>query len=281
MTSTHGRGDTLHHKGTSGGAVTRRRPGDRVRQRVAVTLTGGFRLTTEGREAELPGGAQRLVALLALRGRTARSTLAGTLWPETDEQRALARLRTAIWRVNQVVPQLIESLGEQVDLTAHTEIDIREQIERSMGVLGGGTVDAATWAAGIPTRDLLPDWHDEWLIDDRERLRQLRLHTLEDIAEQLCRQGHFGLAIDAALTVLRADALRESAHRAVLRVHLAEGNIAEARRAYQSCVETFERELGVRPTPATSALLAAFPPAVARPRSLSATAAPPAGTRPR
>jgi DNA-binding SARP family transcriptional activator len=202
------------------------------------------------------------------------------LWPETDEQRALARLRTAIWRVNQVVPQLIESLGEQVDLTTYTEIDVREQIEHSMGVLGGGTVDAATWAAGIPTRDLLPDWHDEWLIDDRERLRQLRLHTLEDIAEQLCRQGHFGLAIDAALTVLRADVLRESAHRAVLRVHLAEGNIAEAQRAYQSCVETFERELGVRPTPATSALLTACPPAAARPRPLPATAAPRPGLGP-
>ncbi|PPS67846.1 hypothetical protein BV882_35970 [Streptomyces sp. 46] len=242
-------------------------------------LTGEFRLTVEGRETELPGGAQRLVALLALRGRTARSALAGTLWPETDEQRALARLRTAIWRVNQVVPQLVESLGEQVYLTAHAEIDIREQVEHSMGVLGGGTVDAATWAAGVPAQDLLPDWHDEWLIDDRERLRQLRLHTLEGIAEQLCTQGHFGLAIDAALTALRADVLRESAHRAVLRVHLAEGNLAEARRAYQVCVETFERELGVQPTPATSALLAACPPATARLRSLPATAAPP--TRPR
>lgn len=271
MTGACGRADISRQQGTSDGAA-RRRPGERARQRVTVILSGGFRVTVEGRETELPGGAQRLVALLALRGRTARSALAGTLWPETDEQRALARLRTAIWRVNQAVPRLVESVGDQIDLCAHTAVDVREQIERSMGLLGGGTVNAASWAAGIPPGDLLPDWYDEWLIGDRERLRQLRLHVLEDISSQLCEQGRFGLAIDAALTVLRADALRESAHRAVLRVHLAEGNLAEARRAYQSCVDLFQRELGVRPSPATSALLASYPLSATRPRESSLAA---------
>lgn len=237
------------------GTTRVRRPRGPAQRPVRITLAGGFRLLLDGQEADLPGGAQRLVALLALRGRTSRSFLAGTLWPETDENRALARLRTAMWRVNLVVPDLVTGVGGHIDLSAHAEVDVREQIDRSMELLHGEAVVKAAWAAHVPAGDLLPDWQDEWLVDDRERLRQLRLHVLEDIAGQLCEQGRYGLAIDAALTVLRADVLRESAHRTLLRVHLAEGNISEARRAYRACVELFERELGVLPTTATSGLL--------------------------
>ncbi|MER5811176.1 BTAD domain-containing putative transcriptional regulator [Streptomyces sp. NPDC002033] len=255
MTGARGEAEALRWVNAGKGAARVRRPRGPVQRPVGITLSGGFRLLLDGQEIELPGGAQRLVALLALRGRTGRSSLAGTLWPETDENRALARLRTAMWRVNLAVPSLMTGVGGCIDLSAHVEVDVREQIDCAMKVLHGTGVVMGSWATYVPAGDLLPDWEDEWLIDDRERLRQLRLHVLEDIAVQLCEQGRFGLAIDTALTVLRADDLRESAHRTLLRVHLAEGNLSEARRAYRVCVELFERELGVRPTSATSDLL--------------------------
>ncbi|MFB7940241.1 BTAD domain-containing putative transcriptional regulator [Streptomyces sp. NPDC056049] len=249
------------------GAVRAVKPPGGLSRQLSVALNGGFRLLLDGETVELPCGAQRLVALLALRGRTGRSALAGTLWPETEEQRALARLRTALWRVRQTVPELVRSTGSGIDLALGVEVDIREQIDRSMRVLHGTPVDPGSWTGVVPDGDLLPDWEDEWLTDDRERLRQLRLHVLEDLAEQFCAKGRFGLAVDAALTVLRADVLRESAHRALLRVYLAEGNLAEARRAYQTCVDVLRSELGVRPTAATTALLSPFPPpSHARPR---------------
>ncbi|MGW0994230.1 bacterial transcriptional activator domain-containing protein [Streptomyces sp. NPDC002523] len=69
-----------------------------------------------------------------------------------------------------------------------------------------------------------------------------------------------------------SDVLRESAHRALLRAHLAEGNLAEARRAYRACEEIFERELGVIPSPATTALLGTGSPPVAAPNSVAAAA---------
>ncbi|MGW4054616.1 bacterial transcriptional activator domain-containing protein [Streptomyces sp. NPDC004779] len=77
-------------------------------------------------------------------------------------------------------------------------------------------------------------------------------------------RGRFGLAVDAALTILRAGLLRESAHRALPRVDLAEGDLAEARCAYQTCVGVLRREPGSRPTPATTALLH---PSLSRPPS--------------
>jgi DNA-binding SARP family transcriptional activator len=49
--------------------------------------------------------------------------------------------------------------------------------------------------------------------------------------------------------------LRESARRAVVRVHLAEGNIVEAIRARGAYCELLHRELGVGPTPLMEELM--------------------------
>jgi DNA-binding SARP family transcriptional activator len=60
---------------------------------------------------------------------------------------------------------------------------------------------------------------------------------------------------DAALAALRADDLRESAHRIVIKIHLAEGNLVEARRAYGTCRTLLVHALGIEPSPMTSRLL--------------------------
>lgn len=197
------------------------------------------------------------MAVLALRGRTGRSRLAGLLWPDTAEQRALACLRTGIWRVNLVAAGLVISVHGVVELGLSPEVDVDRLIARSRGILGGtNTIDTGIDddGAGADAGDLLPDWDDEWLDQERERLRQLRLHVLEATARRLTGVGQYGLALEAALAALRSDELRESAHRTVIAIHLAEGNVAEARRAYDNCCRIFRDELGVDPSQVASAL---------------------------
>ncbi|MFM9595538.1 AfsR/SARP family transcriptional regulator [Streptomyces scabiei] len=230
-----------------------------------VTLLGEFRLEVEGRDADLPSGAQRLVALIALYGRLSRSRLAGMLWPDSEEHRALARLRTGIWRVNQAGPELVIASGGQIGLSPRAAVDVHELAERSLEVLRGEEFDLTPWTATYPMAELLPGWEDDWLTDLRQRHHQMRLHALETVAERLSATGRFGLAVELALAVLHADALRESAHRALIRVHLAEGNVCEARRAYENCVRVLAKELGVPPTRATIDLVTAFLPTGAEP----------------
>ena len=103
--------------------------------------------------------------------------------------------------------------------------------------------------------ELLPDWDDGWLHVDRERLRQLRLHVLDAWALQLTEAGDYGLALEVALSALHSDPLRESAHRAVIRVHRAEGNVHEARRAFATCRSVLTQEIGVDPSPITAELV--------------------------
>jgi DNA-binding SARP family transcriptional activator len=49
--------------------------------------------------------------------------------------------------------------------------------------------------------------------------------------------------------------LRESAHRTVVRVHLAEGNVAEALRAFELFRALLTEELGVQPSVLMSRLV--------------------------
>jgi len=190
----------------------------------------------------------RLVAVLALRGRQSRSGLAGTLRPDTTEHRAQASLRTDIWRVNQAAPDLVVARSGQVSLDLRVRIDVADLVCRSVAVMGGADIDISDLYPGALAGELLPDWDDPWLFDERERLHQLRLHMLEAAADRLTITGQFGLAIEVAFCVMRADVLRESAHRTLIRAHLAEGNIGEARRAYVACEQLLDRELGVSPT---------------------------------
>ena len=230
-------------------------PGGPAQERVVVTLFDRFRLQAGGREVDLADGPRRLVALLALRGRVGRARAAATLWPDADPTRAMARLRTQIWRVHQAVPDLIVTDGGQLGLDPAADTDVRRLGKLAGTALAGREGDLAAWTPLAAGGELLPDWDDEWLDDERERLRQLRLHTLEAVALRLAGAGRYGPAVDLALTVLRGDPLRETAHRALIRVHLAEGNLVEARRAHRRCALILQRELGVTPSRATTALL--------------------------
>ena len=226
-----------------------------------VHLRGGFRLQVDGVVAELPPVPQRMIALLALRGPMSRSRLAGNLWPDTPEQRALGSLRTSIWRTNQVADQLVVCRGGIVELGARTVVDTRSFIDEAVEIMKSPSapLDASGLWVGdlIGERELLPDWDDDWLVAERERFRQLLLHVLETVASRLCVAGEYGLAIEAALAALRIDLLRESAHRAVIRVHLAEGNVVEATRALAFCRSTLRHEAGVDVAPETLDLMSA------------------------
>ena len=206
----------------------------RPRSGIAVTLLGGFALAVNGRSVDLSVGLQRLVAVLALRGGMSRSRLGGTLWPDGPEHRMLASLRTAIWRLNQVAPDMCCSRAGTLSLDPRVAVDARDRSGAAVDFLRREErTDGSEFLAD--SAELLPDWDEEWLLAERERIRQLHLHVLEVAAERFAKTGRYGLALEAAMMALRMDGLRESAYRSMIEIHLAEGNVVEARRAYSRC----------------------------------------------
>src|SRR4051794_7500731 len=75
----------------------------------------------------LPVGLQRILAFLALVGSTRRTTLAGTLWPDTSEAAALSRLRTNVWRINKAAPDLVISARDSLAIAPSVDVDTRCQ----------------------------------------------------------------------------------------------------------------------------------------------------------
>jgi DNA-binding SARP family transcriptional activator len=109
-------------------------------------------------------------------------------------------------------------------------------------------------------RDLLPDWYEDWVQADRERFRQIRLHTLERLAERLAERGLFAGAIEAALSAISGEPLRESAHRTLIRIYLLEGNKGEAIRQYVLYQRLLWEELGIQPSTELGRLVGEFGP---------------------
>ena len=83
------------------------------------------------------------------------------------------------------------------------------------------------------------------------------LHGLEALsASSSVQQGRHEEAVDAALRAVLEEPLRESGQRALLAAYLAQGNLAEARRAYVRFARLLRSELGVEPSRQVTALLA-------------------------
>jgi DNA-binding SARP family transcriptional activator len=198
----------------------------------------------------------RLVALVASRGAATREGVAAALWPEADAQHAHGAVRTALWRVHRRWPGLLAGSAASVRISQRVTVDAHDLVETARRVLAGDP-DAGRAGFGllVDAGELLPGWEDEWVYGERERLRQLRLHALEALAYQMSERREFGLAVEAALAAVRAEPLRETAQRALIRVHLREGNLVEARRQYDECARLFAREIGVTPTRETTELV--------------------------
>jgi DNA-binding SARP family transcriptional activator len=201
--------------------------------------------------------AQRIIAFLALHERPLqRVYVAGMLWLDKPEERAFANLRSTLWRLHQPGYTLIEANGREVRLAPEVRVDFHEGVRLAHRLLNGSTDRADLDVDWRPLAgELLPDWYDEWVFLERERYRQLSLHALEALSERLAAARRFGAALEAALAAVAGEPLRESAHRALIRTHLAEGNIAEAIREYRYFKQLLHDRLSLDPSPAMEALV--------------------------
>lgn len=238
---------------------------------VGLQLFNGFRVSSPVPPAALPTTCQRLLALLALRRRLDRSVAAGTLWPDVSEDRALGSLRSAMWRANRVLTGLVQSCDNQVALQQDVAVDV-DQLLAQARRLRDGAPDAASRPDELALGDLLPGWDEDWVLLERERLRQVQLYALCDLAVSQARRGATGAAVDTVHHALRLEPLRESTHRLLIQLHIDAGDYAEALHRYD-CYRTLAREeLGVVPSPRMTALLGRVPRAAALTRPTTSTA---------
>ena len=230
-----------------------------------LTLLGGF-------QARLHGGppvvlvrkkAQALLAYLVVEPGEAqlRDKLAALLWGDSSDQRARHSLRQTLLALKQALP------GDGIDvlrLDAENVAVDRGNVELDVAVFeqlaAEGTPQALARAAALYQGDFLEGLgvqeprFEEWLVGERERLREVALETMAKLLAHQTNSGTLREAIQTAGRLLRLDPLQEAVHRALMRLYARQGRRGAALRQYQICVAVLQRELAVEPEPPTKRL---------------------------
>ena len=205
-----------------------------------VRLLGGLDLRLG--EAPLPpldsGRAESLLAYLLLHrdAPQPRQRLAFLLWPDSTEPQARTNLRHVLHTLRRALPDADRFLDVGA---AHAAVAARRAAAGSTSppsrqALADGR--PATAAVEPYAGDLLEGSYDEWLLEERERLRELYLDALERLAALLDERGERGggdplrRAAPAARPAARGD-LPAADARSTTRAATARGRCAPTTRA--------------------------------------------------
>jgi DNA-binding SARP family transcriptional activator len=223
---------------------------------ISVQLLGGFELCVDGEPEPVPPSSQRLVAYLALRdGPVSRASVAAALWPDATERRAAACLRSTLCRLAKPADALLVNRPGTLAIGPSVEVDLVTVRHMAADLARGAHPLSAFPRLTALTADLLPDWADPWVTAERDWFHQLCLRTLEMLSEHLRTHGDIFQAHEAAAAAVRSDPLRESAHRRLIEVHIADGNPAAALHQYSTYRAHLREELGLAPSEEIRALL--------------------------
>jgi DNA-binding SARP family transcriptional activator len=226
--------------------------------RLGLTLLGDF-------QARIGSGpplrlrtrkTQALLAYLALAPGTShsRDKLAGLLWGDRSQAQARSRFRETLFALRRVLapadPPCLVVTGESLalDLDA-VDVDACafERLARTAdapSLARAAALYRGDFLEGLAYRGTL---FEEWLMAERERLRELALETLARLLGQQRAAGALEEALQTALRLVALDPLQEAVHRSLMRLYAELGRRGSALQQYQLCVAVLARELGIEP----------------------------------
>lgn len=222
-----------------------------------VKLLGGFDILIDGIPSnELnTNRLQSLFAYLVLNCKSpiSRQQLAFHFWPDTTDAQARTNLRHLLHSLRIALPVSDQFLIFDRHVLRWTEMDrikvdvydFEDLAERV------NSTQALREAVDLYSGDLLPEIYDEWILVERERLRQVYLSTLERLMMLLENERDYQTAIHYGRLLLEQDPLREEHYRLLIRLYVLSDDRAGALRIYHACVAALQRELNVEPSQAT------------------------------
>jgi DNA-binding SARP family transcriptional activator len=194
------------------------------------------------------------IALLVYLARSPRRTrtrehLVGLLWGDRPETAARHSLREAVHALRRAAgDRCVETVGEQVRLAdGLVELDV-ERFETLAGA--GDWAAAAELALGEFLEGLsvpgAPEFED-WLMLERQKLRQRSVAVLVHEAEALLRRGDQTASAEHARRALMLDPLAELAVRGLMRALAVGGERAAALAAFESYALRARESQGTEP----------------------------------
>jgi DNA-binding SARP family transcriptional activator len=235
-----------------------------------ISLFGGFEVEVceeeEGRESKkvsLGRPAQLLLAFIILhRNRPhTREALAEKIWP--GQNKLQGRLRTTLWRLRDYLETTVELKGRYITITKEGDIrfnsecsywfDVAEFEKHIATTINSNPRECSEYldrydkALALYRGDLLEGFYEEWIANERERLRCIYIESLERQFYYCIKHHIYHRALSYARKILDQDPIREHIHRDVMRLYAASHRRAEAIRQYKTCVNILKKELDIGP----------------------------------
>jgi DNA-binding SARP family transcriptional activator/TolB-like protein/Tfp pilus assembly protein PilF len=222
-----------------------------------------------------------LLALLAHSPgrRHRRDAVQALLWPDADPPHAQGNLRF-------VLHQLRTALAGAANILASDRLSVwldPERIDvdvvRFETLAREGTLETLAAACDLYRGDLLSgatdlsSAYEEWLLPERERLRELARSLFWQLFSLRLWRGEVAEARDCARRYLDIDPCCERMHAALMRLDMAQGERALAAARYSQLRDRLNRDLQIQPGPEVEQLGRAASQAGGRPMAGSLNAA--------
>jgi DNA-binding SARP family transcriptional activator len=211
--------------------------------------------------------AQALLYFLAVTARPhSRQTLIDLFWDNMREADAAANLRT-------VLSNLRRLLGDHLTITRQTVAFNRErpvwldtdmfykQLQGARSGISEETISSLRAAIELYSGDFLEGFYvrdapnfEEWAMGQRERLRQVALQGLYQLAIYETACGQYAESKEHVGRILEIDPWHEDAHRQMMLLLAYGGQRSAALAQYESCRRVLQKELNLAPSQQTTEL---------------------------
>ena len=201
--------------------------------RLAVRLLGGVEVILDGERLRAFDSLrlQRFLALIALRRDAQhRSRLAFELWPDSDESQARTNLRKLLHEFRHALPDVEQFVDIEKETvlwisTGPSEVDVQQFRD----AVAAGNLHLASQ---IYSGDFLPACYDDWVLEDRAKLRAEVYGALVRLTEEAAERNDHKATVRHARRIIDLEPTDEAAVRFQMEAHVALGDRAAALRAY-------------------------------------------------
>ena len=185
-----------------------------------------------------------------------REQIVELLWREPEPSAAAVNFRKNLHYLRSTFAEhglaspVVSSAADLLAISPDTWVDFEAFRSQTQIARASGTdTELYEEALALYAGDLLPaDRYEEWTEPVRDELKTLHNDLLMELSQLYESQGKVEPAVERLERLLKADPVREEAHRGLMRLFARSGSRDKALRQYQKCADLLRRELGMEPS---------------------------------
>jgi len=191
-----------------------------------------------------------------------KESVSATFWPDISPGEMKLRFKNTIYRMRHAVGKQAVVLQDDYyhfNRGLDYEYDVEEFQKAVRQAAKAATprerISMYQTALRLYKGHYLPEMDAMWVITERERLYQMYIDAVLQLAELQFSSEQHQQALDTLQKALNQDASLEAAHRMAMRIHAALGNRAAVVRQYERCRQVLLEDYNAEPSPQTQSLM--------------------------